>query len=78
MQVPAMHVRVRVQILGDADMDKIMRLQFAIMPPHSQIKKHMDTGGYATLGHRIHAVLKSNPGGGWGAELPSAGVQPVG
>ena len=51
----------RVQLLGKEDVSKIMRLQFAEMGPHSQIKRHVDTGGYAQLGHRIHIVVQSNP-----------------
>lgn len=50
-----------VQVLGPGDLDKVMRLQLAFMPPHSDIKRHMDSGGYAAVGHRIHVVVQSNP-----------------
>lgn len=56
------------QVLGPGDLDKVMRLQLAFMPPHSDIKRHMDSGGYAAVGHRIHVVVQSNPGEmAWGA-----------
>ena len=50
-----------MQLLGTEDVSKIMRLQFAVMGPNSQIKRHKDMGGYAQLGHRIHIVVQSNP-----------------
>jgi hypothetical protein len=50
-----------MQLLGKEDVGNIMRLQFAEMAPNSQIKRHIDTGGYAQLGHRIHIVIQSNP-----------------
>jgi len=38
-----------------------MRAQFALMPAHTEIKPHVDSGGYSTEGHRIHFVVQSNP-----------------
>jgi hypothetical protein len=51
-----------LQILGPVDMHNIMRLQLAVMAPHSTIRQHMDSGGYAEAGHRIHVVVQTNPG----------------
>ena len=48
------------RLLG-ADMANIIRLQFAIMPPDTHIKRHVDKGGYSATGHRIHLVVASNP-----------------
>jgi hypothetical protein len=39
----------------------IMRAQFALMPAHTEIKMHADSGGYSSEGHRIHFVVQSNP-----------------
>lgn len=49
-----------MQILG-SDIENIMRLQFARMPPGGVIKTHVDMGGYSATGHRIHVVIDSNP-----------------
>ncbi len=35
-------------------MRKVVRLQFASMPPKSVIRLHRDTGDYAKFAHRIH------------------------
>ncbi|KAL4859265.1 hypothetical protein ACK3TF_001013 [Chlorella vulgaris] len=51
-----------LQILGPVDMNNVMRLQLAVMAPHSTIRQHMDSGGYAEAGHRIHVVVQTNPG----------------
>jgi hypothetical protein len=56
------HACAPPQILGAADLGKVMRLQLALMPPHSEIRRHTDSGGYAAAGHRIHVVVRSNPG----------------
>ena len=50
-----------MQLLGSEDLGNIMRLQFALMGPHSKIKRHVDSGGYSKLGHRIHVMVHSNP-----------------
>ena len=49
-----------VKLLGKS-YENIARVQFAYMPPHSEIKRHVDTGGYSEYGHRIHFVIASNP-----------------
>ena len=41
--------------------DHIMRAQVALMPAHTEIKVHADSGGYSSEGHRIHFVVQSNP-----------------
>jgi hypothetical protein len=52
-----------LQILGEHDMPKIIRLQLARMKPGvSDIKVHQDSGGYATNAHRIHVPLLTNDG----------------
>ncbi|KAL4458606.1 hypothetical protein ABPG75_013471 [Micractinium tetrahymenae] len=51
-----------LQILGPRDVANILRLQLARMAPRSELKQHVDTGGYAERGHRIHLVLQTNPG----------------
>lgn len=48
------------QLLGD-EVNHITRAQFALMPAHTEIKPHVDTGGYSEEGHRIHFVIQSNP-----------------
>lgn len=57
-----------LQILGPADAGNVMRLQLARMPPRSEILPHLDTGGYAAEGHRIHVIVQSNPGADAGAD----------
>ena len=49
-----------MKLLGKS-YENIARVQFAYMPPHSEIKRHIDTGGYSEHGHRIHFVIASNP-----------------
>ncbi|GAX82340.1 hypothetical protein CEUSTIGMA_g9769.t1 [Chlamydomonas eustigma] len=50
------------QVLGPGQLDKVVRMQFAYMPPEvSAIKVHRDTGGYATKAHRIHIPVLTNP-----------------
>ena len=37
-------------------------MQLALMKPGiSDIKMHVDSGGYAIIGHRIHVPLYTNP-----------------
>ena len=48
------------ELLGK-DVENIIRIQFAKMPPHTHIKKHVDSGGYSQTGHRIHFIVSSNP-----------------
>jgi len=48
------------RLLGN-DVQNIIRVQFAKMPAHSEIKPHVDSGGYSEKGHRIHVVIASNP-----------------
>lgn len=48
------------RLLGK-DVQNIIRVQFAKMPAHSEIKPHVDSGGYSEKGHRIHIVIASNP-----------------
>lgn len=50
-----------MQILGDHDINNIIRLQLSRMRAGvSEIKQHQDTGPYATRGHRIHIVLATH------------------
>jgi hypothetical protein len=35
-------------------------MQFALMPPGSNIRLHRDMGGYALKAHRIHIPLVTN------------------
>ena len=48
------------QLLGK-DVVNIIRMQFALMPGNTQIKRHVDKGGYSATGHRIHLVVASSP-----------------
>jgi hypothetical protein len=51
-----------MQILGPADSLNIVRIQFALMKPGtSDIKLHIDSGGYAKHGHRIHIPIITHP-----------------
>lgn len=51
------------QMIGAPDMANIIRLQLALMSPNvSDIRIHVDTGGYATHAHRLHIPLMTNPG----------------
>jgi hypothetical protein len=50
-------------MVGRPDMANIIRLQLALMRPNvSDIRIHVDTGGYATHAHRLHIPLMTNPG----------------
>ncbi|KAF8065849.1 hypothetical protein HT031_002909 [Scenedesmus sp. PABB004] len=50
------------RILGPADARNVVRLQLARMAPGlADIRLHVDSGGYATRGHRIHVPLETNP-----------------
>ena len=48
------------RLLGE-DKQNIIRLQFARMPAHSHILRHVDSGGYSSQGHRLHIVVASSP-----------------
>jgi hypothetical protein len=48
------------RLLGK-DVDNIIRMQFALMPPGTHIKPHIDNGGYSKSGHRVHFVVASSP-----------------
>jgi len=51
-----------VQVLGKKDMQHIIRLQLALMKPGiSDIKIHVDSGGYAIRGHRLHIPIFTHP-----------------
>jgi len=50
-----------VQHLLGTDADNIIRMQFALMPGNTHIKRHVDKGGYSATGHRIHFVVASSP-----------------
>ena len=53
---------VVVQILGKKDMQHIIRLQLALMKPGvSDIKIHVDSGGNAIRGHRLHVPVFTHP-----------------
>ncbi|KAG2444762.1 hypothetical protein HXX76_001506 [Chlamydomonas incerta] len=49
------------KVVGKADMNKVVRLQFARMKPGSEIKLHKDMGGYARFAHRIHLPIVTHP-----------------
>jgi Aspartyl/Asparaginyl beta-hydroxylase len=48
------------KLLG-VDVANIIRMQFALMPGNTHIKRHVDKGGYSATGHRIHLVVASSP-----------------
>ena len=54
-------VKPLLQKLLGKHYEYITRVQFALMPAQSEIKPHVDTGGYSKDGHRIHFVIASNP-----------------
>ena len=54
-------VKPLLQHLLGKHYDCITRVQFALMPGQSEIKPHVDSGGYSQDGHRIHFVIASNP-----------------
>jgi hypothetical protein len=57
------HPPQKNQMIGAPDMANIIRLQLALMKPKvSDIRIHVDTGGYATYAHRLHIPLMTNPG----------------
>lgn len=50
------------QLIGGPDLDRIIRMQLALMKPGvSDIKIHVDTGGYAINGHRLHIPVFTHP-----------------
>ena len=50
------------QVLGQADLANIIRLQLARMRPGVRIKAHVDRGRWASQAHRIHIPLTAAPG----------------
>ncbi|KAI8468367.1 MAG: hypothetical protein J3K34DRAFT_459917 [Monoraphidium minutum] len=51
------------EMIGAPDMANIIRMQLALMRANnSDIRIHVDTGGYATYAHRLHIPLMTNPG----------------
>ena len=48
------------KLLGN-DAANVIRMQFALMPGNTHIKRHVDKGGYSATGHRIHLVVASSP-----------------
>jgi hypothetical protein len=67
------------EILGPGDLANIVRLQLARMRPGvSDIKRHVDSGGYAKHAHRVHVVLRTNKGVAFETcgELPAGGGAP--
>jgi hypothetical protein len=68
------------EILGPADLANIVRLQLARMRPGvSDIKRHVDSGGYAKHAHRVHVVLQTNKGVAFETcgEIPAGGALPA-
>lgn len=51
-----------LQILGSADMDKVVRLQLARVRPGVEILPHVDRGVWALNSHRIHVPLTAPAG----------------
>lgn len=47
--------------MGGDGLRKLVRLQFALMPPGSVIHVHRDMGGYAQKAHRIHVPIVTDP-----------------
>jgi len=50
------------QVVGERGMRRMVRLQFARMPPGTLIHMHRDMGGYALKAHRIHLPIFAEPG----------------
>ena len=50
-----------LQLLGKADLDKIIRMQFARMRPGTHIKTHRDHGKWAMHAHRLHVPVTAAP-----------------
>jgi hypothetical protein len=44
-------------VLGQDWDSHLLRVQFAVMPPGSQIKKHVDTGRWVRAAHRLHIPI---------------------
>lgn len=51
-----------LQLLGRADMDKIIRMQFSRMRPGVHIRTHRDQGQWAINAHRLHVPLAAPTG----------------
>lgn len=54
-----------LQVIGEADLPKIIRMQFARMRPGTRIKPHTDLGRWASGSHRIHIPVTVAPGVGF-------------
>ena len=52
---------ILLKTLGPDGLKKLVRLQFALMPPGRVIKMHRDMGGYAHKTHRIHVPIVTHP-----------------
>jgi hypothetical protein len=50
------------QLLGAADVSKVIRMQLARIRPGVHIKPHVDLGGWATHSHRIHVPIVTSTG----------------
>ena len=48
-------------ILGPGWENHLSRVQFARMPPGTNILKHVDSGPWAARNHRVHFVVQTNP-----------------
>lgn len=60
--MPSVSMDHASQIIGPGQLNNIVRLQLAYMPPHtSRINVHRDMGGYALKAHRIHIPVLTNP-----------------
>ena len=46
------------QVLGRADLGKVMRAHLARLAPGARVRIHRDRGGYVDGGHRIHVPLQ--------------------
>lgn len=47
------------QVLGRADLGKVMRAHLARLAPGAAVRIHRDQGGYVERGHRIHVPLQA-------------------
>eukprot|EP00798_Chlamydomonas_sp_ICE-L_P030168 gene30168-35148_t len=50
-----------LEILGPGGLTRVVRMQFARMPPGGVIHLHPDGGGFAHKAHRIHVPIFTNP-----------------
>jgi hypothetical protein len=49
------------QLLGPADVAKVIRMQLARIRPGVRIVPHVDLGGWARRSHRIHVPIVTSP-----------------